>query len=95
MYDIHDILKSYYKVALKRFIENVVVQVIERYYIGLGGPAIQITPEYVRELSDQDLDEVAYETYETARSRNDTNSRLQRLEEAVRIAEEKFQRSDR
>jgi hypothetical protein len=31
--DIHDILKAYYKVALKRFMDNVVLQIVERIYL--------------------------------------------------------------
>jgi hypothetical protein len=46
-----------------------------------------ITPEYIGEFSDQDLDEVAHETYDTARARNDNGTRLQRLEQALAIAE--------
>lgn len=94
VYDIHDISKSYYKIALKRFIDNVVVQAVERYYFGPGGPVNQITLEYIGEFSDEDLDEVAHETYETARTRNDINSRLKRLEEVLKISEETFQRHD-
>jgi hypothetical protein len=87
MYDIHDILKAYYKVALKRFTDSVVLQVIERCYFGSDGPVMLISPEYIGEFSDQDLDEVARETYETARARNDNDTRLQRLEQALAIAE--------
>lgn len=87
VYDIHDILKAYYKVALKRFTDSVVLQVIERCYFSSDGPVMLITPEYVGEFSDQDLDEVAHETYETARARNDNGTRLQRLEQALAMAE--------
>lgn len=87
VFDIHDILKAYYKVALKRFTDSVVLQVIERCYLGPEGPVMLITPEYIGEFSDQDLDEVAHETYDTARARNDNGTRLQRLEQALAIAE--------
>ncbi|KAM0723517.1 hypothetical protein Q7P37_000504 [Cladosporium fusiforme] len=95
VYDIHDILKAYYKVALKRFTDNVIFQVIERHYFGPTGPVAQITPEYIGELSDADLEDVARETYGTAKSRNDTSARLQRLEEALKIAEEEGLRGGR
>ena len=39
--DIHDTLKAYYKVAVKRFADNVVLQVTERHILGAGGPASQ------------------------------------------------------
>jgi hypothetical protein len=38
VYNIHDILKAYYKVALKRFIDTLVLQVVERHYLGNKGP---------------------------------------------------------
>ncbi|KAG0152948.1 hypothetical protein PDIDSM_1907 [Penicillium digitatum] len=38
VFDIHDILKAYYKVAMKRFMDNVIVQVSERYIVGEEGP---------------------------------------------------------
>lgn len=92
VYDVHDVLKAYYKVALKRFIDSVVFQVIERYYLGLGGLVMLITPEYIGEFSDQDLDEVAHDTYDTAKARNDNSTRLQRLEQALAIAEAESRR---
>lgn len=47
VYDIHDILKAYYKVALKRFTDSAVLQVVERCYFSLDGPVMLITPEYI------------------------------------------------
>lgn len=90
--DVHDILKAYYKVALKRFTDSVVIQVIERCYFGSEVPVMLITPEHIGELSDQDLDEIAHESYDTARTRNDSSTRLQRLEQALAIAEVERQR---
>ena len=85
--DIHDILKAYYKVALKRFTDNVVIQVIERYYLRLEGPVKSISAEYVGGLSDADLSHLAAENYATSSNRNDVNAKLERLEKALAIAE--------
>ena len=38
IYDIHDTLKAYYKVAIKCFIDNVKNQVIQQNLLGLSGP---------------------------------------------------------
>ena len=35
--DIHDILKAYYKVALKRYMDNIVIRIVERAVLGTGG----------------------------------------------------------
>ncbi len=64
--DVHDILKSYYKVALKRFTDNVVIQVVERYYLCPEGPVKNISAEYIGGLSDRDLAHLAAEDYATS-----------------------------
>ena len=86
--DIHDILKAYYKVALKRFTDNIVIQVVERCYLGPEGPAKSISAEYIGGLSDTDLANLAAENYATSSSRNDVGAKLARLEKALAIAEE-------
>lgn len=47
VHDIHDILKAYYKVALKSFSDNVVLQVVERCYLCPEGPVKNISAEYI------------------------------------------------
>lgn len=63
-------------------------------YLGLEGPVMLITPKYTGTFSDQDLDEVAHDTYDTARARNDNSTPLQRLEQASAIAEAESRRDD-
>lgn len=87
IYDIHDILKAYYKVAIKRFIDNVVLQAVERCYLGEHSSVTYIRPEYIGELSDEELDEIAAESYATSSIRIETTARLERLEKALSIAE--------
>lgn len=52
IYDIHDILKAYYRVAIKRFIDNVILQAVERCYLGGESSVTFVSPEYVGELPD-------------------------------------------
>ncbi|KFY67375.1 hypothetical protein V496_01566 [Pseudogymnoascus sp. VKM F-4515 (FW-2607)] len=85
--DIHDILKAYYKVALKRFMDNVVLQVIERIYLGSNGPVRAISPEYVGTLSDTELADIAAESYATSSARTEIGYKLQRLDKALDLAE--------
>ena len=85
--DIHDILKAYYKVALKRFTDNIVMQVVERCYLSSKGPVKSISAEYIGGLSDTDLAHLAAENYATSSSRNDINAKLVRLERVLAIAE--------
>lgn len=78
VFDIHDILRAYYKVAIKRFSDNVVVQVVERCYLGNKGPVKYVDPGYIGELSDEELSDIAAESYATSSARNDTSHRLNR-----------------
>ena len=87
IFDIHDILKAYYKVALKRFADNVVTQVVERFYIGSTGPLKQTAPEQVGSFADDQLSRIAGENYTSSTRRNELNSKLERLEKALALAE--------
>jgi Dynamin central region len=90
VYDIHDILKAYYKVALKRFTDTIVLQVVERHYLGNKGPVRYFSAEYVSSLTDKELTEIADESYATSSARNETSAKLERLEKALEIAEQQF-----
>lgn len=85
--DIHDTLKAYYKVAIKRFTDNVVLQCVERFYIGSRGPVSTISPARIGELTDNELFDIAAEDYATSSSRTETAQRLARLERALELAE--------
>lgn len=87
VYDIHDILKAYYKVALKRFMDNVIQQVVERIHLGSEGSVKAITPEYAGSLSDSELLDIAAESYATSSTRTDIGYKLERLEKALNLAE--------
>jgi hypothetical protein len=87
VFDIHDILRAYYKVAIKRFTDNVVVQVIERCYLDDSGPVKYVSPGYIGELTDDELSRIAAESYATSSVRNEISYRLERLEAALAIAE--------
>lgn len=84
--DIHDILKAYYKVAMKRFTDNVIVQVSERYILGDGGPVKMFSPDMVGDFEDDKLTEIAGENFATASLRNDLISKAARFKEALEIA---------
>ena len=87
VFDIHDILKAYYKVALKRFADSVVTQVVERFYVGKTGPLKQTSPEQVGSFADDQLSRIARENYATSTRRNELHSKLERLEKALALAE--------
>ncbi|KAJ5537458.1 hypothetical protein N7513_010644 [Penicillium frequentans] len=74
--DIHDILKSYYKVARKRFIDNMCMQAADYYLVtGPAAPMKLFSPSWVYDLSDEQLDQIAGEEAAVRRKRR----RLQKL----------------
>jgi len=85
VYDIHDILKAYYKVSIKRFIDNVGNQVVERILLGPEGPLAIFTPQYVSGLSDEEKAFIAGEDDVTSEMRSELGVQLERLAMARRI----------
>jgi hypothetical protein len=84
--DIHDILKSYYKVSRKRFVDVVCRQVIEHFLLdGKGSPLKVLTPELIGAMSDEQLDMIAGEDAATRRERERLVSEIQGLEEAMKV----------
>lgn len=58
--DIHNILKSYYKVARKRFIDNMCMQAADYYLVtGPAAPMKLFSPSWVYNLSREQLDQIA------------------------------------
>ncbi|PKX97711.1 dynamin-like protein [Aspergillus novofumigatus IBT 16806] len=84
--NIHDILKAYYKVARKRFSDNVILQVAERHLLGANGPVSTLSPEFIMNLEDSELEHIASESYVTSSKRNDLASKVDRFQKALQIA---------
>lgn len=82
IYDIHDTLKAYYGVAIKRFIDNVKNQVVARNLLGPLGPVGMFTPEYVSSLSEEELESIAGEDYATSNLRAELGAQISRLAKA-------------
>lgn len=84
--DIHDILMAYYKLARERFVDNVIIQAGERYIVGEKGPLKSFSPEYVGDLSNEELSHIAGENFATSATRTDITLRGERLQKALEIA---------
>ena len=84
--DIHDILKSYYKVARKRFVDNVCMQGTDFHLItGPDTPLRVFSPQFVVELSDQRLEAVAGEDITSIQQRKSVEKEIESLTEGRRI----------
>lgn len=86
IYNIHDSLKAYYKGSLKRFIDNIPHQVIERNLLGPSGPLRILTPEFVGRLPDPDLEALAAEDFSTSNCRTELKNHTIRLDKAIEIS---------
>lgn len=86
VHDIHDILKSYYEISLKRFTDNVILQVIERHLLGDGGPIRLLKAEYISSLEDGALASIASEDYQVSSFRKELKIKLERAREAQEAA---------
>ena len=86
--DIHDILKAYYKVAMKRYTDNIVLQIVERRILGTGGPVKAFSPDMVGGLDDEELLDIAGENFATSSARNDLLAKYERFQKALEIAKQ-------
>lgn len=86
IHDLHDILQAYYKVARKRFTDNIVMQSILHHLIaGPDTPLSLFCPEMVSRLTDEELDSIAGEAPSARRKREQLNKEIASLTEAKSI----------
>ena len=79
--DIHDILDAYYKVARKRFVDNVCMQAADYYLVtGPEAPMKLFSPSWVNDLSDDRLEEIVGEGRASKRRRLQLQQEVEDLE---------------
>ncbi len=84
--DLQDILQSYYKVARKRFVDNVCMQGTEYHIIsGSSTPLKLFSPAFVASMSMEQLAEVAGEDAAVVRRRTRLKKEIGDLETGKRI----------
>ena len=84
--EIHDILKSYYKLARKRFVDCVRMQVADYFLItGSDTPLSLFSPTFVASMSPEQLEEVAGEDVALKRRRAQLEKEIKQLQEGRRI----------
>lgn len=84
--EIHDILCSYYKVARKRFVDNVYHQAIDHYLLtGPLSPLVVFSQEWVIKLKAEQLETIASESITTKERRATLTTTINDLEIAMRI----------
>lgn len=84
--DIHDTLKSYYKVARKRFVDVLCQQAIDDHLLnGEDSPVRILTPDMVAKMSDSQLDRIAGEDAATKRERERLDTEIAGLKTALDV----------
>lgn len=83
--DIHDVLWVYYKVAIKRFGDYMVISVVERMF-GEHEALKFFSAEYVSGLPDAKLAEMAAESYATSATRVELEHQCKRHLKALSVA---------
>jgi hypothetical protein len=84
--DIHSILKAYYKVARKRFVDTVCMQGTDYHLLtGDGSPLRIFSPPFVSELTDEQLESIAGEEPSSKRLRRSLKLEIKALEEGKKL----------
>ncbi len=85
--DLHDILKSYYKVARKRFVDVMCMQAADFHLVtGPDAPTKVFSPTFVGGLSTEQLAAIAGEDLLTKRKRGELTRKIENLEIGKKIA---------
>lgn len=80
---LHDILKSYYKVARKRFTDTVIMQASDYHLVRGPDTAIKVfSPSFVSDLTAEQLERIAGEDALTKRKRADLTRQVENLKKA-------------
>ena len=83
---VHDILKSYYKLARKRFADNVVNQAAGYHLVtGEETPLTLFSPTFVHGLSEKQLQEIAGEDPGLQRKRAALVRKIEGLEKGKKV----------
>lgn len=84
--DISDILRSYYKVARKRFVDNICMQAAGYYLVnGQETPMKLFSPSLITSLTSEQLEEVAGEDALLKRKRRQLLKEIGNLKAAKKI----------
>lgn len=83
--DIHDLLCAYYTIATERFIDNICRQAVTYFLLEADdGPVKLLTPEFIANLSDSQLERIAGEDAKTKAARLSLYEKTKRLKDALK-----------
>lgn len=86
IWELHDTLEAYYKVARKRFVDNICMQAADFQLVtGPRNPLKLFSPQFVGSLSDEQLEEIAGEDAGLIRKRATLKKEVADLELGKKI----------
>ncbi|KAH6646742.1 hypothetical protein BKA67DRAFT_540237 [Truncatella angustata] len=86
--DLHDTLKSYYKVARKRFVDAICLQAVDHFLVsGKTSPLWGFSPHFIGKMSDAELQLIAGDEDKTVSRRNMLETELGSLKAGEKILE--------
>jgi hypothetical protein len=71
VYEVHDWLFAYWRVAYPRFVDNAIIQVVERHLLGPNGPLRLFDRKWIFGLEDEELEELVGENEKTRAERKE------------------------
>ena len=84
--DIHDILRAYYKVARKRFVDNLCMQASDYHLVtGPDTPLKLFSPELVHDMTPEQLEDIVGEEPDVKRKRKALYKEIENLEAGRKI----------
>ncbi|KAE8549699.1 hypothetical protein EYB25_008223 [Talaromyces marneffei] len=84
--EIHDILQSYYKVARKRFVDNICLHAVDYHLVtDPETPMGLFSPSFVGSLSKEQLEDIAGEEGALKRKRRQLGKKIKDLQEARKV----------
>lgn len=85
--EIHDYLQVYCEHSMNRFVDNIVVQVVERHLLGPDGPAYVFNDEWIDGLGESEFEQLMGENPKTRERRALLERQVAALEKANRTLE--------
>lgn len=87
LFELHDWLICYLKVAVPRFIDNVVTQVVHRHLLGPRGPLRVFDADFVDNLTAPELEDLVGEDEKTKIKREKLSEQIEALDKAITEAQ--------
>jgi hypothetical protein len=93
--DIHDILKAYYTVVRKRFVDNVCMQATD-YHLIFGPETLLkvFSPNFVGNLTSDQLEAIAEEDSTSIKRRRELHRQMESLRDGVKVLVIKLVKQD-